>query len=121
MPKFDQRLIEHLLVCDQDFGLIQRNVERFGVDYFGTDQAEILGQVLQLATQRDDIALLQTHLCAGADALSATNNIDDAILRKLLPKLRDGLARGRIVLELVGTESGGPEPGQAGVIDVRNA
>src|SRR5262245_28473333 len=82
----------HLLVGNENVGLIERNIERLGVGDLGTDQAHLFGEVRGRAAQRDDVPLLQHEARIGPHRFSTTQDVGDAILGIGLAETLDALA-----------------------------
>ena len=96
---------DHLLVGDEDLGLIERNAERLGVGDLRTDQAHLVGQMLGRAAERDDVALLQHEVRVGAQRLAAARDIDDAVFGIDLAEVRNALADLGRIFQPVGAQA----------------
>ena len=118
-----QLLADHLLVGDQDLGLVERDVERLGVRHFGADQAHVVGHRLEPAAERDHVALLQHEVVGrrpGARRRARTlTTLYCGILAAGTGCTR--LAGDLVVRQPVGAQRQRPVAGEAGVVDVRHA
>ena len=112
---------DHLLVGDEDLGLVQGNAERLGVGDLGADQAHLLGQMLGRTTQRDDVALLQHQVGIGAQRLAATRHVDDAIFGIGLAEVGNALADLGRIFQPVGAQAELPIAGEAAAFEILDA
>jgi DNA-binding beta-propeller fold protein YncE len=65
VPKGLESPSDHILVGDENIGLIQGHPERLGVGNLRANQAHLVGEILRRSTQRDDVSLLEHKVGIG--------------------------------------------------------
>ncbi len=99
---------DHLLVGDEDLGLVQRNAERLGIGNLRTDQAHLVGQMLGRAAERDDVALLQHEVGSAPSCSPPRTTLTMRYSGLVLRKLGNGLADLGRIFQPVGAQAERP-------------